>query len=195
MVRVAGLLLAAGGGRRFGRPKALVPFDGAPLATRGVGMLAAAGCDPVLVVLGAAADEVLAAVDVSPARVVRNGDWASGLASSLRVGLTALGPEVDAVVVALADQPLVGAPVVRELLAAVEGGAQLAVATYDGRRGNPVALARAHWPGVVQAAHGDVGARDYLREHAAEVVQVDCTALGDPSDIDTPEDLARLAAR
>ncbi|MGH3466558.1 MAG: nucleotidyltransferase family protein, partial [Thermocrispum sp.] len=105
MAGFAGLLLAAGAGSRFGRPKALVPFAGVPLAQRGAGMLAAAGCDPVLVVLGAAAEEVRAAAVLSPARVVRNPDWASGLASSLRAGLAALPPGVAAVVVALADQP------------------------------------------------------------------------------------------
>lgn len=195
MAGFAGLLLAAGAGRRFGRPKALVSFAGSPLVTRGAGMLADGGCEPVLVVLGAAADEVLATADVTQARAIRNDDWASGLASSLRVGLAALPSEADAVVVALADQPLVGAPVIRALRAAFDGGAQLAVATYDGRRGNPVVLARAHWDGVARAARGDVGARDYLRQHAADVVQVDCTALGDPSDVDTPEDLAALEAR
>ena len=195
MAGFAGLLLAAGAGRRFGRPKALLSFAGSPLVTRGAGMLADAGCEPVLVVLGAAADEVLATVEVTPARAIRNDDWASGLASSLRVGLAALPPEADAVVVALADQPLVGAPVIRELRAAFDGGAQLAVATYDGRRGNPVG-----WPAPTGTAWREPPAatsepattcgstpRTWCRSTAR--------ALGDPSDIDTPEDLAALETR
>ena len=194
MSGVAGVLLAAGAGTRFGRPKALVRFAGRPLAQRGAATLAAAGCEPVLVVIGAAADEVRA-IELSDTRVIRNDEWSSGMGSSLRAGLAAVPAEAEAVVIALADQPLVGAPVVRRLLGAFADGARLAMAAYDGRRAHPVLLAREHWAGVSQAARGDVGARDYLRRHAADVVEVDCTGLGDPADIDTPDDLAALEAK
>lgn len=195
MLTVAGLLLAAGAGRRFGRPKALVQFDGKPLVERGIETLGAGGCSPVHVVLGAASADVVQHADLAGAVVVQNDGWPSGLASSLRAGIESLPVDVDAVVVALVDQPLVGAPVIRRLRAAHEGGAQLAVAGYHGQRGNPVLLARGHWAAVAEAAHDDVGARAYLQRRAADVVLVDCTDVGDPSDIDTPDDLAALEAR
>jgi CTP:molybdopterin cytidylyltransferase MocA len=120
-VQVAGLLLAAGGGVRLGRPKALVDLDGQLLVERGTRMLAAAGCAPVVAVLGAAAERVLAVADLSAAHatVVAEG-WPEGVGASLRAGLAALAAtEAEAVVVALVDQPLVGAEAVRRLVAAM----------------------------------------------------------------------------
>src|SRR5690606_17073505 len=122
--RVAGLLLAAGAGSRLGRPKALVELAGERLAERGVRTLREAGCAPVLVVTGAAR------VAVAGAEAVHNPDWASGMGSSLRAGLDALPAGAGAVVVALADQPLVTAAAVRRLIAAAVDGARVAAAAY-----------------------------------------------------------------
>jgi CTP:molybdopterin cytidylyltransferase MocA len=184
--RVAGLLLAAGSGRRLGRPKALVELGGQRLVDRGTAVLRAGGCQPVVVVLGAAV------VAVPGAAVVVNGDWATGMGSSLRAGLAALPDDAAAVVVALVDQPHVGAEAVRRLVAAVEAGAAAAVATYGGQRGNPVALARAAWPEVARLAVGDVGARAFLTARPELVTPVPCDGTGRPDDIDTPADLAGL---
>ncbi|MGW4801415.1 NTP transferase domain-containing protein [Nonomuraea sp. MG754425] len=181
---VAGLLLAAGEGARLGRPKALVEFEGERLVDRGVRMLEEGGCHPVVVVLGAATVQVRGAV------TVRNPDWASGMGSSLRVGLAALPEEAGSVVVALIDQPLIGPGAVRALIGS--GATGLAVATYGGRRRNPVLITRAHFAGVAELATGDVGARPYLKAHPELVTEVPCDDYGDPADIDTPEDLARL---
>jgi CTP:molybdopterin cytidylyltransferase MocA len=191
-VSVAGLLLAAGAGRRIGGPKALIRYDGQLLVERGADLLRAGGCEPVYVVLGAAADEVLAQADLGTAQVVRNNEWASGMASSLRAGLAAMPDDATAVVVALADQPLVGAEAVRRLIRAHQGGATLAVATYEGEPRNPTLLGRDHWAGVMASTTGDVGARAYLREHSADVVRVPCDGTGSPDDLDTPEDLSAL---
>lgn len=186
--RVAGLLLAAGGGTRLGTPKALVEFGGEPLARRGARLLREGGCDPVVVVLGAAV------VPVPGAVAVRNPDWATGMGSSLRAGLAALPGPAPAVVIALADQPLIGAEAVRRLIAARRSGASVAVATYGGRRRNPVLIAREHFAEVAELAVGDVGARPFLRRHAGLVTEVPCDDVADPADIDTAEDLARLQA-
>ncbi|MGH8869133.1 MAG: nucleotidyltransferase family protein [Actinomycetes bacterium] len=183
---VAGLLLAAGEGRRLGRPKALVEVAGTRLVDTGVRLLADGGCAPVVVVLGAAV------TDVPGARVVLNPDWASGMASSLRVGLAALAEEVDAVVIALVDQPLVGAESVRRLREAYRGGAVAAVASYAGRPRNPALLARPVWPEVTALAEGDTGARAWMRAHPDQVTDVPCDGTGSPDDIDTAEDLATL---
>jgi len=185
---VAGLLLAAGEGRRLGRPKALVEVAGERLVDRGVRLLRDGGCQPVYVVTGAVPLEVDGAV------VVANPDWRDGMGSSLRAGLAALSAQEDvgAVVVALVDQPRIGAEAVRRLLRAHDAGARVAVATYSGSRRNPVLLARSTWGEVARLAMGDVGARPYLAAHAAEVTDVPCDGTGSPDDLDTPGDLARL---
>ena len=185
----AGLLLAAGKGRRFGGPKALVELDGRTLVERGLQLLQDGGCDPVVVVLGAQADVVRPLV---PARVVVATDWAEGLGASLRAGLTALaGTAATACVVALVDQPQVGVEAVRRLVGHA-GGTDAAVATYAGEPRNPVLLPRAIWSDVAALAVGDVGARAWLRANPGRVVGVPCDDTGSAADIDTRDDLARL---
>ncbi|MBN6057901.1 nucleotidyltransferase family protein [Nonomuraea sp. RK-328] len=181
--RVAGLLLAAGEGARLGTPKALVEHEGERLVDRGVRLLEEGGCHPVVVVVGAATVQVRGAV------VVRNPGWRSGMGSSLRVGLAALPEQAEAVVVALVDQPFIRPDAVRALVAS---GARLAVATYGGRRRNPVLLSRGDFAEVARLAVGDVGARPFLKAHPELVTEVPCDGLGDPADIDTPADLGRL---
>lgn len=190
---VGGLLLAAGAGRRFGRPKALVEFNGELLVERGIASLRAGGCVPVHVVLGASMLEVLAQADLSGAMTVSNRAWDSGLASSLRTGLASMPVDVVAVIVALVDQPLIGGEVVRRLVNAFDDGAAVAVATYEGRRRNPVLLGRTVWDGVAEAAYGDVGAKAFLSRHPDLVTDVDCTDIASSADIDTPDDLAALS--
>ncbi len=185
---VAGLVLAAGSGSRLGTPKALLEIGGERLVDRAVRTLRDGGCRPVTVVLGAAADVV-----VDGASTAHNPDWATGMGSSLRVGLAALaGGTASAVVVSLVDQPLLGPDVVARLLAAHAAGATVAVATYGGKRRNPVLLARTTWAEVSRLAEGDAGARPYLAAHPEEITGVPCDDIGAPDDIDTPEDLARL---
>jgi CTP:molybdopterin cytidylyltransferase MocA len=185
---VAGVLLAAGSGSRLGHPKALVVVGGQSLAARGVTLLRDGGAGPVIVVTGAAE---LADPPGHGVVTVHNPDWASGMGSSLAVGLAAVPSDCAAAVVALADQPLVGTESVRRLIAAYASGAPVAVACYDGRPRNPVLLGRAHWPAVLALATGDVGARPFLRAHPELVTHVECGDVGSPDDIDSPEDLAR----
>jgi len=187
-MRVAGVLLAAGEGSRFGRPKALVELDGQTLAERGVKTLLAGGADPIFVVTGAAA------VEIDGVPTVYNQQWRTGMGSSLRAALRALPQDVDAVVVALADQPLVGAEAVARLITAYRAGATVAVAAYEGKPRNPVLLAREHWPEVIATATGDQGARTFLRTRPELVTRVECGDTGRPDDIDTPADLARITA-
>ena len=187
--RVAGILLAAGEGSRLGRPKALVELGGRTLAERGVALLRDGGADPVLVVTGAVP------VVIAGAEAVHNPDWATGMGSSLAVGLRALAAvDVRAAVIALADQPLVGAESVRRLIAAHQAGADVAVAAYDGKPRNPVLIAREHWQAVLASAAGDAGARPFLRAHPELVTLVECADTGSPDDVDTADDLARVRA-
>ncbi len=94
----------------------------------------------------------------------------------------------------LVDQPLVGPDSVRRLIAAYRAGARVAVAAYHGQPRNPVLLAREHWPAAITLAAGDVGARPFLRAHPDLVTLVECADTGRPDDVDTPEDLSRIAA-
>ncbi|HET6911249.1 MAG TPA: nucleotidyltransferase family protein [Mycobacteriales bacterium] len=184
--------MAAGAGTRLGRPKALVELDGRLLVDRGVTMLRAGGCDPVVVVLGASAREVVIHADLTGAVVVVNDRWSSGIGSSLRTGLAALTDlRAPAALVALVDQPRVTADVVRRLVSAPSDAPAL-VASYDGRPGNPVRLAATIWPEVCELAVGDVGARAWMRAHPDQVIGIACDDLGDDHDVDTPEDLSRL---
>ena len=186
---IAGLLLAAGQGRRMGRPKALVTHpDGGTLVQHAIRVLHEAGCKPVAVVLGAQAQEA-AALSASAELVVVAPDWADGQAASLRAGLHALEQTAaEAVAVLLVDLPDVDAAVVRRVVgAAGMPRASLARAAYAGVPGHPVVLGRDHWRGVVDAATGDSGARDYLATHAHVVVE--CGDLATGRDVDTPADL------
>ncbi|MEU4531773.1 nucleotidyltransferase family protein [Micromonospora ureilytica] len=185
----AGLLLAAGAGRRYGRPKALVELDGEPLVRRAIRLLRDGGCAPVHVVLGAGADEV---PDLPGAVPVQHDGWPDGLGSSLLRGLASLPAEVPAAVVVLVDQPLLSPVAVRRVRAAYADGAVVAVATYAGRPGHPILLGRQTWPLLRGYAVGDRGARDLLRDRPDLVVEVPCDDVGSPVDVDTPADLLRL---
>jgi CTP:molybdopterin cytidylyltransferase MocA len=203
---VAGILLAAGDGSRIGQPKALVVVGGQSLVRRGIGLLQAGGAWPVVVVSGAAQlDAELGELTRPPDRTgagggrpgvisVHNPRWQTGMGSSLVAGLAAVPPDCTAAVLALADQPLVGPEAVRRLIAAHAAGANVAVACYDGRPRNPVLIGREHWAEVTALAAGDVGARPFLRAHPELVMQLECADTGRPDDIDTPADLARVAA-
>jgi molybdenum cofactor cytidylyltransferase/nicotine blue oxidoreductase len=182
---VAAVVLAAGGGRRYGMPKALVEYDGSLLVERAV-RTARAVCDPVLVVLGAQAVDVWRTADLGGSAVLANKDWETGMASSLRVGLEGLRgwpDQVDAALITLVDMPGM-TPEALERVRSHGAPHALAVATYDGVRGHPVLIGREHWAGVLTSLAGDEGARRYLAEH--EATEIDCTGLADPADLDVP---------
>ena len=180
---VAAVVLAAGAGSRFhGRThKLLAQVGGRPVVAHAVGAAVASGL-PTFVVTGAV--DLKGMVD--PAAVlVENPRWADGQATSLQAGINAADRAgYDAVVVGLGDQPLVGPSAWKSL---AECPAQMAVATYNGRLGNPVRLGSEVWPHLPSI--GDQGARSLIWERADLVVRVPCA--GDPADVDTVEDLER----
>jgi len=172
----AGVLLAAGAGTRYGKPKVLAA-DGRWLHAC-VSALASGGCDDVVVVLGAAVVEVPA-----PARAVIAADWDEGLSASVRAGIGAVDAEYA--VLHAVDTPDVGADTVRRVLDTARSSASgLARARYGGRPGHPVVIARRHWPELLSALHGDEGARPFLSART-DVVAVDCADLASGQDIDS----------
>lgn len=186
---VVGVVLAAGAGSRFGgEVKQLAPFRGRPLVTWPVAALRAGGVDDVVVVLGAHAEEVAAAVD---ADTVVAQDWAEGLSASLRCGAAAaVARGADAVVVVLGDQPLLSGAAVAKVVEARDPATAIAVrATYGGVPGHPTLIESTMFTAIAEL-RGDTGARELLRG-AAFVI---CDGLGSPVDADTPELLALLAA-
>lgn len=191
LLRVAGLVLAAGRGRRIGGPKALLRHGDALLVEHAVRTVRGADCDPVVVVLGAAAQEVQASADLDGATVVVNKAWVTGVGSSLRMGLSTVGEAgAEAVVVVPVDMPGITAEAARRVASAPHPDA-LVCATFDRRRAHPMLFGRAHWSGIVTLANGDVSVRPYLLARAAQVTEVPCDGIAAPGDVDTPEDAAR----
>lgn len=173
----------------MGGPKALLRRpDGTPMLAAALAALRDGGCAPVVVVLGAAADQARLLVDESQAAVVEARDWAEGMAASLRAGLAAVA-DADAAVVTLVDLPDVGADAVRRVAGTADADPEgvLARATYGGEPGHPVVIGSAHWAAISNGVVGDRGARDYLAEHATLLIPCDDLATG--RDLDSPADL------
>jgi molybdenum cofactor cytidylyltransferase len=185
---IAGVVLAAGSGERFGGPKQLASLDGRPLLEHVLAAMAAAPLDRVVCVLGARATEVLDAVALHGAEPVVCDGWEEGMAASLRDGVEALA-DADAVVVALGDQPRLAPAAVARVIDARGGGALAVRATYGGTPGHPVLIERALFHGLSEL-RGDQGARALLDE--VPVRDVPCDGLGRPDDVDTPAQLAAL---
>lgn len=187
-VTTAAVVLAAGAGSRFAgdRPKLLAPFRGRPLAAWALAAVAAATLDEVLVVTGEVdLGDLTRAVR---ATVIPNPRHAEGQSTSVLAALAAAeAAGHDAVVIGLADQPLIPAEAWRRV--AAEHSTPIAVATYEGRRRNPVRLAAAIWPDVRKELQGDEGARRLFARWPERVTEVTCP--GNPADIDTLEDLSR----
>ena len=183
-----GILLAAGEGRRMGRPKALLrDADGTSWLLRSCAALDDGGCDQVVVVLGAGSAEARELLADVPVDVIVAPDWSRGMSASLRAGLGFL-VEGDVALLHLVDLPDVGPEVVARVLdsgrAAAGGDPRdaLARAAYAGVPGHPVLLGRRHWPGALRSAAGDEGARGYLAEHPP--LLVDCGDLASGADVD-----------
>jgi molybdenum cofactor cytidylyltransferase len=194
-VSSTGLVLAAGSSRRMGSPKQLLVVRGKPLVELVVGQVCAARLDDVLVVLGAAADEIQSRVDLGRARVLVNPDHAAGMASSLKAGLAALDAGVDRAVVILGDQPDVDATLLNQLLDLQEtSGLPAAALDFNGLLHPPVVLKRELWADLM-SLEGDVGCRAVIRARPELVARLPVEGdLTHPIDVDTPEDYASLSS-
>jgi molybdenum cofactor cytidylyltransferase len=191
---VSGLILAAGASRRFGGAKQLLPYRDTTMLGWAVRQAAAArNLDEVVVVLGGASSEILAAVDLNPARVVLAPDFASGCASSYRAGIAALDPATSAVVVLLCDQPGVSADTIDRVVDSWRRDpAELVVTSYRERIGHPMIFDRSCFPELSRLT-GDKAAWKIVDVRGDEVRRVEID-LPYPMDVNTPHDYERLVA-
>lgn len=190
------VLLAAGASTRMGRPKQLLEVNGRPLLERAVLAGLATPVWPVIVVLGAHADAIRPLLARHPVLIAENPAWTEGMASSLRAGLatlSAFSPRIDAVIVGLCDQPAFSEETIGRLLSAHrETGRDLVAARYQGRLGAPALFGRTHFPALASLT-GDEGARKLIAGVPSDgIAAVDLPELA--FDLDTPDDLARLAS-
>ena len=196
MPDTAAVVLAAGGSSRMGVPKQGLELDGTPLVRRAAEAACGAGCRPVVVVLGACADEVGRRLDGLPVLVVENARWEAGLGSSIRAGVAAAiaaAPEIEGVLLALADQALVDAAALMRLCRTARSSRHpVAASRYAGTIGVPAWFARDFLPRLLALDPAE-GCKRLLRAHAHETAIVDCPEAG--FDVDTPEDYARLLLR
>jgi len=190
--RIGAVVLAAGASARLGFPKQLIVYEGQPLVRRIALAAVEAGADPVVVVLGANTDMIAPALEgLAPVRVVVNQEWNSGLASSLAVGIASVFADngCEAVLVTLADQPLVDAAALRRLIAAFDAEHRIVASSYDDTIGVPAVFAREHAEELMRL-RGDTGAGAWLRGRAGEVTRL---PLGRAAlDIDTAADVKGL---
>lgn len=167
---VTGLVLAAGGSSRLGRPKQLLPYGDATVLDHVLDTARACRFDQLVCVIGGSAEEIRARVDLEGADVVENPSFGEGCSSSIATALDALDPRTEVLVLMLGDQPGVGAETVAALLAGRDGSA-LAVCGYDDGRGHPLAFARGMF-GELKALHGDKGVWKLLDRYAPQVVEI-----------------------
>jgi molybdenum cofactor cytidylyltransferase len=187
---VTGLVLAAGGSKRLGRPKQLLRYGPATLLDHVLGTARECGFDQLLCVIGGAAGEVRAKVDFSGVQVVENPDFGEGCSSSIAAALGAVDERADVLVLMLGDQPGVARETVSKLLAG-RGDAPVAVCSYEDGPGHPLAFSRSLFP-ELEALHGDRAVWKLLDRHGAEAARVPVPGRI-PGDVDTWEDYAQIA--
>jgi molybdenum cofactor cytidylyltransferase len=177
--RVAAIILAAGASTRLGEPKQLAQVAGEALLTRAIRVAAEAGCDPLVVVLGASASRIIAECPLPPAKVIINENWSEGMASSIRLGVQAVLDQVDAVIIMTCDQPSVTARHLHQLMQANAGPI---ASSYAGRQGVPACFPVSRFDDLLHL-EGDRGARMLLQTCPAVALS------GGELDIDTAQSL------
>ena len=195
---VGAVLLAAGAGSRMGgtggRPKALLELGGVPLILRQLIALSGAGIDELVVVLGHHAEQIEPLVQKFPVTLVHNPRPDEGQVSSQRLGLKALSSRLDAVLVALADQPLINEQDITALIGAYKKrpeGTSVVVPRVDGEPGNPVIFSAAVRDQILSGG-ADVGCRHWRAAHPGEVASFDTDNRRFRLDVDTLEDIERF---
>ena len=195
--RIGAVILAAGASTRLGQPKQLLAFRGEILLTRAINAALGAPCFPVIVVLGARAEQIRPAIESFPVQIVVNADWEQGMGGSLSIGVSLLAeqPDIEAVVALLCDQPLVTSETIRFLLETRAATHHAVIASeYDNLPGPPCVFDRALFPELI-ALKGSEGARKVIayQEAQSAVFRVPVPDAG--LDIDTLDDWKNLQKR
>lgn len=190
-LRIGAIVLAAGSSSRLGESKQLIDLDGSPLVRRAVYSARDAGAHQIIVVVGALAESVIAAVGNLPdVAFALNRNWQSGIASSLTSGIEAARQlSLDGVLVMTTDQPLISAVSLRKLIEAFESGHRVVASAYDDIVGVPAVFGSEHFDDLMKL-EGDEGAGRWLRARPSDVttITIDSASI----DIDTPADVARF---
>jgi molybdenum cofactor cytidylyltransferase len=197
--RIAAVVLAAGASRRFGSPKQLLLVAGLPMVARVTAAVLASQADEVLVVVGSRAGETVHALAGLPVRTLLSLEWEEGMSSSMRVGLSQLAPDVDAVLFVLADQikltpgevdAVIGA--YSQAISKEPPAPRMVAPVHQGKRGNPMLFDRSLFPELM-AVGGDQGGRDVVKRHPGFVLEVEIPTDGILKDVDTPQDVPSWA--
>ncbi|MEP4029965.1 molybdopterin-binding/glycosyltransferase family 2 protein [Roseibium polysiphoniae] len=189
--KVGAIVLAAGKSSRMGpRNKLLETVDGMPLVAHAAGAASRAGIDQTAVITGHMADAIAECLDEMDVTLVHNPDYADGMAGSIRAGVAALGPDIDAAIILLGDMPGINAQIIQNMIAAYtdDPSTLIVAASASGKRGNPVLWDKRFFPDLMKL-HGDIGARHIIAENGHLLREID---IGDAAriDLDTPEALA-----
>lgn len=185
------ILLAAGGSTRMGEPKQLMDYHGKPLVRHAVDTALASACRPVIIVLGANAAAISAVVRDRPVETIENSRWSEGMGTSIQAGVRAAAKrELDGVILALADQPLVTAEIYNRLLAQHEiTGKPIITSEYAGTVGVPVLFAKQYFAHLL-TLRPEQGCKGVILAHEASALRISCPEA--EADIDTPVDYQRL---
>jgi 4-nitrophenyl phosphatase len=193
--KTAAIILAAGASTRFGQPKQLLDWGGAPFVTHTTDVALSAGLVPVIVVLGSYAEKAHTVLNRHPVQIVMNWRWQEGMSTSVQVGLTSLPPETQAAIFLQCDQPLITADLLRAMIARFEEtGAPIVHPTHAGKRSTPVLFARRLFPELA-AVTGDEGGRSLITRYMSDVATIEVADPDTLADVDTPADYERLAPK
>jgi molybdenum cofactor cytidylyltransferase len=193
---VAAIILAAGRSSRMGRNKLLLDLEGKPILCHAVDQALAAGLSEIVVVSGHQASRVREALGERAVKIVEAREHKLGMSASLKAGIRALGPKIEAALVMLGDMPQVSAPLIRRLIAAYNPleGRSIVVPTLGGKRGNPVLFDRRYFEEML-ALEGDVGARHLIGAHDDQVAELAVDDAAAFTDVDTPDAYDQLLAQ
>jgi molybdenum cofactor cytidylyltransferase len=185
---LSAILLAAGESKRMGRLKQLMPLGESTIIERAIDNLSASAVDEVIVVVGHKAEEITGTISPKPVKIAFNPNYGEGMSTSIIAGLKLVDPRAEAVMLALGDQPLVDSQTINRLIDEFHKSDKgIALPTYKGRRGHPVILATSYQAELLELK-GDIGAREIIKRHPKDVLEVAVDSQGVISDIDTEDD-------